>query len=102
MGPEGLKETAELCVRKTAYAKEKLTSSGRFQLAFAGPTFKEFVIRDTQEKMAQATENALAAGYMAGIPLGEWYPELKNCLLVAVTEKRTKAEIDGLAAALES
>ena len=38
----------------------------------------------------------LKAGYHAGVPLGRWYPELADCLSVAVTEKRTKAEIDGL------
>ena len=40
---------------------------------------------------------AQAAGIFAGLPLGRWYPELKDCLLIAVTEKRTKAEIDKLA-----
>jgi glycine dehydrogenase subunit 1 len=43
---------------------------------------------------------ALDAGYLAGIPLGQWYPELSDCFLVTVTEKRTKAEIDGLAEVL--
>ena len=41
----------------------------------------------------------LKAGYHAGLPLGQWYPALKDCVTVAVTEKRTKADIDGLAAA---
>ncbi len=40
---------------------------------------------------------AQAAGIFAGLPLGRWYPELKDCVLIAVTEKRTKAEIDKLA-----
>ena len=39
---------------------------------------------------------AQSAGIFAGLPLGRWYPELEDCLLVAVTEKRTKAEIDAL------
>ena len=43
---------------------------------------------------------AHAAGIFAGLPLGRWYPELKDCLLIAVTEKRTKAEIDHLARVL--
>jgi len=42
----------------------------------------------------------LKDGYHAGLPLGRWYPQLQNCLSVAVTEKRTRAEIEGLAAAL--
>jgi glycine dehydrogenase subunit 1 len=39
----------------------------------------------------------LDAGFFAGVPLGQWYPELSDCLLVTVTEKRTRQEIDGLA-----
>ncbi len=38
-------------------------------------------------------------GYHGGIALGRWYPDLADCILIAVTEKRTKAEIDGLAEA---
>ena len=38
-------------------------------------------------------------GYHGGIDLGRWYPDLADCILIAVTEKRTKAEIDGLAEA---
>ena len=47
----------------------------------------------SNDLLAQAAD----AGYLAGVPLGQWYPELDDCFLVAVTEKRTKAEIDGLA-----
>ncbi len=39
-------------------------------------------------------------GYHGGIALGRWYPDLADCILIAVTEKRTKAEIDGLAGCL--
>jgi glycine dehydrogenase subunit 1 len=42
-------------------------------------------------------EQALSRGYFVGVPLGRWYPELADCLLVCVTEKRTRTEIDGLA-----
>ena len=41
----------------------------------------------------------LDAGYHAGLPLGRWYPELGSCVSVAVTEKRTRTEIDDLASA---
>jgi glycine dehydrogenase subunit 1 len=41
------------------------------------------------------------AGYHAGLPLGRWYPQFADCITIAVTEKRTKAEIDGLVAALQ-
>ena len=40
---------------------------------------------------------ALEAGILAGVSLGRWYEDLADCLLVTVTEKRTKSEIDSLA-----
>ena len=97
MGPRGLAEAAELCAQKAAYARTKLVQSGRLELAFAAPTFKEFVVRDRQGRPEQLIEEALERGYFAGVPLARWYPELADCLLVCVTEKRTREEIDGLA-----
>ncbi|MGC4005942.1 MAG: hypothetical protein QM811_23605 [Pirellulales bacterium] len=96
-GPEGLKETANLCLQKSHYALEQLTKDGRLVAAFDRPFFKEFVVRDTAGDVKKLLADAGNAGYFAGIPLGTWYPELSDCFLVAVTEKRTKCEIDGLA-----
>ncbi|HND51926.1 MAG TPA: aminomethyl-transferring glycine dehydrogenase subunit GcvPA, partial [Pirellulaceae bacterium] len=100
MGPQGLKSAAELCVRKTNYARERLAAVPRLELPLAGPNFKEFVVRDRRGDVAGLLDQALAAGYFAGVPLGRWYPEWSDCFLVAVTEKRTQGEIDGLAEAL--
>jgi glycine dehydrogenase subunit 1 len=99
LGPQGLKETAELCARKAHYAAEKLTQTAGLKMRFDRPFFKEFTLRASKpvEKMLSG---ALAAGYHGGLALGRWYPTMNDCLTVAVTEKRTKAEIDGLAAAL--
>ena len=100
MGPQGLKETAELCLRKAAYAKTQLTALPRFRAAFDQPTFKEFVIRDTSGQVAELLRHASSQGILAGIPLGRWYPDLSDCFLVTVTEKRTKTEINTLARTL--
>jgi glycine dehydrogenase subunit 1 len=100
LGPQGLRETANLCLQKSRYAIQQLTASGRFELAFDAPTFKEFVLRDRDGNVEGAIADALEAGFLAGVPLGEWYPDLSNCLLVAVTEKQTKTEVDGLAMVL--
>ncbi len=94
MGPQGLRETAELCLRKSRYALERVTGGERWKSAFGLPTFKEFVVRDRQCKVREALDEAVRAGILAGLPLGRWYPDLDDCLLVAVTEKRTKDEID--------
>jgi glycine dehydrogenase subunit 1 len=97
LGPHGLRELAESCLRKSHYAAGQLTRGERFTMAFDRPTFKEFVIRDSADAVDDLVADALDAGFFAGVPLGRWYPELADGLLVCVTEKRTRQEIDGLA-----
>ncbi len=96
LGPQGLRETANLCLQKSCYAAEQLCEQERFSLAFDQPTFKEFVIRDAENDVDGLLRSAEQQGFLAGVPLRQWYPELADCFLVAVTEKRTKAEIDKL------
>ncbi len=100
LGPQGLKETAELCLKKSHYARRQLTAGGRLADAFDQPTFKEFVIRDKNGRVSDLLQQGIDAGILAGTPLGKWYPNLDDCFLVAVTEKRTKTEIDRLVSAL--
>jgi glycine dehydrogenase subunit 1 len=102
MGPQGLKETAELCLRKAAYAKSQLAGQSRFTPAFDHPTFKEFVLRDKEGRVEELLRQASSRGFLAGLPLGRWYPELADCFLVTVTEKRTGPEIEGLVRALSN
>jgi glycine dehydrogenase subunit 1 len=100
LGPQGLRETANLCLQKSRYAAEQITKHDRFELAFHAPTLKEFVIRDRQGRVRELIASALDQGFLAGVPLGNWYREFDDCLLIAVTEKRTKDEVDALAKAL--
>ena len=100
MGPHGLREVGELCARKMHYAAGLLTAGERFQRRFAQPVFKEFVIRYTQGKVPEVLAEASEHGILAGVHLGRWYNELDDCLLVTVTEKRTRAEIELLAETL--
>jgi glycine dehydrogenase subunit 1 len=100
MGPTGIRSVAELCLQKSRYAFDKLTAGKTLQPVFSRPTFKEFVVRVASGRVEDRLEAARKQGIFAGVPLGRWYPELADCLLVAVTEKRTKAEIDRLAALL--
>ena len=97
MGPGGLRDVATLCLNKARYTAEKLTASGRLSLAFDRPTLKEFVVRATDGRIEERLAAARREGIFAGVPLGRWYPEMQDCLLVAVTEKRTKTQIDRLA-----
>ncbi len=102
MGPQGLRSTAELCLKKARYAVNQWTADGLLQPAFVAPTFKEFVLRVPRQRADDLLAVASEQGIMAGVPLGCWYPELGDCLLMAVTEKRTKAEIDRMTEIIRS
>lgn len=100
LGPEGLQRLGEVCMRRTAAATTRLGEIPGCSVRFDGPRFKEIVIETPVE--AGSLVRALARrGYLAGPALGRWYPELANCLLVAVTERRTSDDINGLAEAIE-
>ncbi|RKO66641.1 aminomethyl-transferring glycine dehydrogenase subunit GcvPA [Desulfofundulus salinus] len=100
MGPAGLRRVAGLCAQKAAYAKKRLAGVKGITVAFTAPSFKEFVLK-SEYPVTGVQEVLLRRGLVAGPDLGCFYPELSNHLLVAVTEKRTKEEIDRLAEALE-
>lgn len=99
MGPQGLREVAAQSLAKAAFTLEQMTAVPGVELPFAGPFFKEFVL-----KLPQPAAKVIAAmadkGYYVGIDLGRFFPDMNDCLLMAVTEKRSKAEILGCAAAL--
>jgi glycine dehydrogenase subunit 1 len=99
LGKNGLRSVAESTVRNTQYAIAELTKSGG-KLKFEGKVFGEFVL-DVGRDAAEVRDALLKVGILAGLPLGAYYPELANCLLVAVTEVRTKAQIDKFAAKLK-
>lgn len=98
MGPHGLREAASLSLYKCRYLARRLVEAGkgRFELAFNRPTFKEFVLRDRSGRVEQLIDVCREAGYLAGLPLGRWYPHWADCWLLAVTEQRTVTEIEGL------
>jgi glycine dehydrogenase subunit 1 len=99
LGPAGLAELGETCSARASYAVELLGSVPGCAPAFDRPVFKEFVLRVPGR--ADDVAAALAArGYLAGPALGAWYPGLADCLLVAVTERRSPEEIEALAKAL--
>ena len=101
LGPAGLKETAELCLRKAHYAAEQLCGTPGVTMKFDRPFFKEFALSVPGDVLA-LLERLRGKGYHAGLPMGRWYPAHTDGVTVAVTEKRTKAEIDGLVGAVKS
>jgi glycine dehydrogenase subunit 1 len=99
LGPEGLLELGETCMALGEYAKERLAAAG-VELAFPGKaTFKEFAVR-VGRNARDVVRDARARGVHPGYALGRDYEGMDDTLLVAVTEKRTPAEIDRLAQVL--
>jgi glycine dehydrogenase subunit 1 len=101
LGPQGLKETAELCTRKAHYAAQQLTQVAGVRMRFKRPFFKEFTV-EVPPPAPLMLSRLLQRGYHAGLPLGQWYPELASCVSLAVTEKRSRGEIDGLVKSYDS
>jgi glycine dehydrogenase subunit 1 len=100
MGPQGMHDVANLCLQKAHYAAERLAAVPGVSLVFQRPMYKEFAIRISGRSVDAVIEKAKQCGIFAGVSLGRWYPQFNDCLLIAVTEKRTKEEIDRLAAAI--
>ena len=96
LGTSGLRELALRCARGTRYAREALLGiDGVEPFTAATPTLREFAIR-TPVAPSQLVERLAEEGYLAGVPI-----EDDSGLLVAVTERRTKDEIDGFVSAME-
>lgn len=100
-GPEGLRECAAQSAWKSKYLYDRLIASGKFEPVFSAPFFREFTLRC--KNAPQKLNSALAgSGFTGGYDLGPDFPELEGCLLLAVTEKRTKEEIDAFAERMTS
>jgi glycine dehydrogenase subunit 1 len=100
LGREGFAELARLNYDKAQYAKWLLGGIRGVSLLTGGPTFNEFTL-NLPMAAATVSERLLAKGIAAGVPLGRWYPGMESCLVVTVTEKRSREEIETLAARLE-
>ncbi|QUL98947.1 MAG: aminomethyl-transferring glycine dehydrogenase subunit GcvPA [Candidatus Fermentithermobacillus carboniphilus] len=100
LGKAGIREIGEMCVKKAAYLADGISHIKGFSLAWKTPFFNEFAVKCpvAPEKIVEAL---LEKKILAGYPLGKAYPEFKDYLLIAVTEKRTRKEMDDLLAGLE-
>jgi glycine dehydrogenase subunit 1 len=99
LGREGFRELGELLVRRTAYARELLAAVPGVELLHEAPVAREFALRldaPVDRVLDRCAERGIAAGY----PLGREYPEYEDGLLVAITERRSREQIDALAEAL--
>jgi glycine dehydrogenase subunit 1 len=100
LGKSGLRQVAGLCYHKAHYAAEKIGRIKGYSLCFDAPFFHEFTLC-CPKPVAQTNAHLLEHGFLGGYDLEQDYPELKNDMLLAVTEVNTKDEIDALAEVLE-
>jgi glycine dehydrogenase subunit 1 len=95
LGKKGIKEVAYQSMQKSHYAFDEMIKSGKCRKVFNKPFFKEFVV-STDNSVEEVNKILLKNGILGGYYLGKDYPLYKKSMLICVTEKRTKGEIDNL------
>jgi glycine dehydrogenase subunit 1 len=101
LGRAGIVELGELMLQRTAYARECLAAVDGVSMVHDQPVVREFAIA-LEAPAEQVVARCLEQGVNPGYPLRDDYPEHGDALLVAITERRTRAEIDRLVQAIEA
>ncbi len=101
LGRKGFEQVGRLCLSRAEYLKQRIDALDRFSVAKA-PTFNELVVRREDGKAAPLLAALAAKGILAGVDLGRFFPERDHELLVAVTERHSRADLDRLVDALAS
>jgi glycine dehydrogenase subunit 1 len=101
LGREGFRELGELLVRRTAYARQRLAAVDGVELLHEAPVVREFAVR-LDAPVDRVLDRVADRGIAAGYALGRDYAEFDDALLVAITERRTREQIDELAEALRA
>ena len=100
LGPQGLRELGVQCLSRAQAARRRLLAVGGVEEAFDAPFFKEFTLR-LPRPAAEVVAACRRRGVHPGYPAGRDYPGLDDHLVVAVTEKRSAADIERLGRAVE-
>jgi glycine cleavage system P protein (glycine dehydrogenase) subunit 1 len=95
LGRTGIVELGELMLQRTAYARDRLSELDGVALLHDQPVVREFALT-LDAPVERIVEHCLEQGINPGYPLGRDYPEYGDGLLVAITERRTRVEIDAL------
>jgi len=101
LGRRGIVELGELLLHRTAYARRTLAGLEGVELLHDQPVVREFAVR-LDAPVAKVIERCAAEGVNPGYPLSADYEEFENGLLIAITEQRSRADIDRLAEVLEA
>lgn len=102
LGKKGFEQVGRACLAKAEYLKQKIAETGRFTIATTAPTFNEFVVRRNDGAAAPLLAALAAKHVLAGVDLGKHFPGRERELLVAVTERHSKEDLDRFVAALSS
>jgi glycine dehydrogenase subunit 1 len=94
LGKKGVREMAAANLQKAHYAKNAFKEAG-FEVVYEGHSFNEFVVK-LNKPVKEINQQLLQKGIIGGYDLGRDYTELVNHMLIAVTEQRSKEEIDTL------
>jgi len=100
MGPSGIRRVGELCLQKAHYAADRIARLEGFELAFRAPFFKEFVVRCPRPAAELIAAVGASGAAVAGVDVSAAIGDGGDYLAIAVTEKRSRAEIDALVGAL--
>ncbi len=98
IGRQGVRTLALTNLQRAHAAAAALCATGRWTRRFSGPIFNEFVIAGRDARAA--VDAARGRGVLAGVPLGTWYPELDDSVLVCATEMHAESDIARLAEVL--
>jgi glycine dehydrogenase subunit 1 len=100
LGKKGIRAVAETCIQKAHYTAERLCSIPGVSLVFPEDAFAyEFAVK-TPIDASRLQERLLEQGFLAGLPLSRYFPDMHQALLLAVTEVRTREEIDSFISAV--
>lgn len=95
LGKTGLAELGELCTRKAHFLAGQISEIPGFRMKFKAPFFKEFLV-ECEHDVPDLLQHCKGNGIFAGIPIGRWFPKWNACFLTAVTEKRTRSDMEKL------
>src|SRR3989338_7850366 len=97
LGKKGIAELTNLNIQKSHYAYERLCTLNNLEQTFKKPFFNEFVLKAKGDlSVTKINEHLLKNGIIGGLDLSGFYPELKNDMLLCVTETKSKDSIDRL------
>ena len=93
IGEKGLHDIASTCLQRSHYFSDKISSLEGFKLRFGSKFFNEFVL-SADNDLIKAMNTLVKNDILPGIYLGDYYPELRDCMLVSVTEMNSVRSID--------